>query len=75
MRLSGYPDYDSHALQHDDLMEQLETVNQQYSSAGEPFTLLKAKAILEFLVNHIGAHDRRFIDYYRDWVRRSAADG
>jgi hemerythrin-like metal-binding protein len=76
MRLSGYPDYGSHALEHDHLMERLETVKQQYGSAGEQtFTLPEAQAILEFLAGHISTQDRRFTDYYRDWARRNAAAG
>ncbi|HRF43545.1 MAG TPA: hemerythrin family protein [Candidatus Competibacteraceae bacterium] len=71
MRLSSYPGYDSHALDHDALMERLESIKQQYSSFGEqPFTLPEAKAILAFLADHINTQDRRFIDYYCDWYRR-----
>lgn len=70
MRLSGYPDYDSHALDHDGLMERLESIKQQYGSTGEQtFMLPEAKAILAFLADHISTQDRHFIGYYRDWSR------
>jgi hemerythrin-like metal-binding protein len=71
MRLSGYPDYEAHVLDHDQLMERLETVKQQYGSAGEKIlTPPEAKAILAFLAAHISSQDRSFVDYYRDWSRR-----
>jgi hemerythrin len=71
MRLSGYPDYEAHVLDHDDLIQRLETVKQEYSSVGEKtLTLPEAKAIMEFLAVHISTQDRRFTDYCREWSRR-----
>lgn len=75
MRLSGYPDYGSHVLEHDDLMERLAAAQQQHGGGKPTFTLPEAQAILELLVGHIRTQDRRFTDYYRDWARRSAAVG
>lgn len=71
MRLSGYPDYEAHVLDHDDLIQRLETVKQEYGGVGEKtLTLPKAKVILEFLAAHISNQDRSFTNYYREWSRR-----
>lgn len=76
MRLSGYPDYEDHVLDHDALMGRLEAVKQQYGGAGgQILPLAEGKAILELLAGHIGAQDRRFTDYYREWTRRDAKGG
>jgi hemerythrin len=74
--LSGYPDYEAHVLDHDDLMGRLETVKQQYGNAGEQILPpAEGKAILELLAGHISAQDRRFTDYYREWARRNVDTG
>jgi hemerythrin len=71
MRLSGYPGYEAHVLDHDDLIQRLQTIKHQYDGAGEQtLTLPEAKAILEFLASHISTQDRSFTDYYREWSRR-----
>lgn len=73
MRLSSYPDYDTHILDHDELIERLETAKRQYGDAGErTLTLPEAKAILVFLAEHISTQDRRFTDYYRKWAKPTA---
>ncbi|TVR64999.1 MAG: hypothetical protein EA420_04125 [Candidatus Competibacteraceae bacterium] len=76
MRLSGYPDYEAHVLDHDNLMGRLETVKQQYGNAGERILpLAEGEAILELLAGHISTQDRRFTDYYRAWSRNNADVG
>lgn len=71
MRLSGYPDYEAHVLDHDDLIRRLETIKQEQGSVGEKTLMLpEAEAILEFLAMHISTQDRSFTDYYREWSSR-----
>ncbi|MDG4551320.1 MAG: hemerythrin family protein [Candidatus Contendobacter sp.] len=72
MRMSGYPDYEDHVLDHERMMERLEEARNRHDTETEPVTLAEAESLLALLARHIGAQDRAFADYYRAWARRGA---
>lgn len=74
MRLSSYPDYDDHVLDHDQMMQMLRTVAASNGEDQDALALDQTQNMLSFLSRHIASRDRRFTEHYLEWSRR-VADG
>jgi hemerythrin len=75
MRLCSYPEYDDHVLDHDHMMEMLIGVAARHSAGEGALALDEAQGMLGFLSRHIAIRDRRFVEYYVDWSRKTSDSG
>lgn len=59
MRQFAYPEYQSHALEHDELMDRLDALKTTYESGDDAATLRAVGQIQAWLIGHIAAADER----------------
>lgn len=69
MRLCGYPEHDDHMLDHDWMMERLAEIKRRHDIGERADALREAEDLQAFLARHIETRDRRFGDYYQDWLQ------
>jgi hemerythrin len=69
MRLASYDEYEDHAANHEQLLESLRTVLQQYQSSGQ-YDLVSqvTKSAMAFLLRHIQTRDVQFAQWRREAV-------
>ena len=63
MRLHAYPDYQSHADEHDRLVGSLEGLRRTFESGETTMTLESIEALRSWLAVHIQGMDRRLSSY------------
>ncbi len=60
MRLEGFPAFEAHIEEHDDLVRQLDSIRALYAAGDRPVTLEAVHTMRTWLAGHIQTHDRVF---------------
>lgn len=60
MRLDGFPGYEAHVEEHDDLVKQLESIRAVYAAGDRSVTLEAVHTLRTWLSGHVRTQDRAF---------------
>ncbi len=60
MRLEGYPPFEAHLEEHDDLVRQLDSIRSVYAEGDRAITLEAVHTLRSWLAGHIRTQDRAF---------------
>jgi hemerythrin len=60
MRLEGFPAFEAHIEEHDDLVRQFESIRAVYAEGDRPVTLEAVHALRKWLAGHVRTYDRAF---------------
>ena len=63
MRLEGFPAFEAHIEEHDDLVRQLESIRAVYAAGDRPVTLEAVHALRSWLAVHVRTYDRAFANF------------
>jgi hemerythrin-like metal-binding protein len=72
MRLCSYPDYEDHVAEHDHLIRVLRSTVEDFHERRRTLMVRDAEDMLSFTLRHIVTRDRRFVEYYGEWMRRAS---
>ncbi|MFU0800407.1 MAG: bacteriohemerythrin [Xylanivirga thermophila] len=64
----NYPLYDLHAKVHEDFLQEVENLKQEFDEQGPTlrFTVQFNKRVVDWLINHIGKMDKEFAKYVKE---------
>jgi hemerythrin-like metal-binding protein len=63
MRLTAYPGYEAHALEHDQLLEQAQALQDRVDAGHSRPTLAFIESVRTWLTKHIEGQDRSFLSH------------